>query len=138
MSQLKRILVVDDEIMTRNLLFEVLSDRGFKVTLAKDGRDCLNQMKKNRFDLLITDIHMPRLDGIEMLRRMKRDKRREKVIVISGMAGEPIDLDRKDILPIFTMLQKPFQINRFLAAVLAVLAGSDKKQKKESLKAGYH
>jgi CheY-like chemotaxis protein len=138
MSPLKKILVVDDEAMIRDLLFDLLSDRGFEVTLAKDGRESLKQMEKGRFDLLITDIQMPHLDGIEMLKRMKKDKRREKVIVISGMAGDQADLGRKDILPVFAMLQKPFRVNRFLDAVAAVFSGPLKKPKKEGYWVRYH
>jgi CheY-like chemotaxis protein len=66
MTRLKDIPVVDDEIGIRNLLFEVLSNEGFKVTPAKDGKESLGHMQKHRFDLLITDINMPRLDGIEL------------------------------------------------------------------------
>jgi CheY-like chemotaxis protein len=138
MSLLKKILVVDDEAMIRDFLFDLLSDRGFKVTLAKDGRESLKQMKKGRFDLLITDIQMPHLDGIEMLKRMKKDKRREKVIVISGMAGDQVDLGGKDILPIFAMLHKPFRVNRFLDTVAAVFKDPLKKPKKEGHWVRYH
>ena len=138
MSPLKKILVVDDEVMIRDLLFDLLSGRGFKVTLAKDGRESLKQMEKGRFDLLITDIQMPHLDGIEMLKRMKKDKRREKVIVISGMVSDQADLGCKDILPIFAMLQKPFRINRFLDTVAAVFKGPVKKLKKEGHWVRYH
>jgi DNA-binding response OmpR family regulator len=130
MSQHKRILVVDDEAMIRNLLFEVLSEQGFQVTLAKDGRDSLKQMENDRFDLLITDIHMPHLNGIEMLRQMKLDKRREKVIVISGLADDAADLEGKDIPPVFALLPKPFRIKRFLDTVAAVLASPTEKQKR--------
>ena len=57
MARLINILVTDDEEGIRNLLFDVLSNKGFRVTLAKDGQDSLNQMKRRRFDLLITDIN---------------------------------------------------------------------------------
>ena len=72
MARLKKILVVDDDADIRNHLFDVLSDEGFKVTVAKDGRESLKQMKTRRFDLLITDMHMPHMDGIELLKRMKK------------------------------------------------------------------
>ena len=84
MPRSKRIMVVDDEIGIRELLFDALSREGFAVTLAKDGKDSLRQMKNRRFDLIITDIDMPHVNGLELLRRMKRAGRKEKVIIMSG------------------------------------------------------
>ncbi len=121
MDRLKKILVVDDEVSIRSLLADVLSSFGFKVTLAEDGQDSLDQMQDRRFDLLITDINMPRLDGIQLLKRMKRAGREEKVIV---MTGNPLNqsLDGEDIPPVFTQLSKPFRIPNFLDAVTSALA----------------
>ena len=129
MTRLKKILVVDDEVGIRNILFDALSSEGFKVTVAKDGMDSLDQMQKRRFDLLITDINMPRLDGIALLRKMKEAGRKEKVII---MTGKPVDrsLLVEDIPPVFTQLEKPFQINNFLAAVTLALARPAKNDSK--------
>ena len=121
MASLKKILVVDDEAGIRRLLFDVLSNEGFKVTLAKDGKDSLAQMRNRRFDLLITDINMPRLDGIELLKRMKKAGRRERVIVMTGSLMDKTHLG-KDTPDVFTMLQKPFHMNNFLDTVTSVLS----------------
>ena len=109
MARFKKIMVVDDEPGIRNLLSDALAGEGFMVTLAKDGQDSLKQMRNRRFDLLITDINMPRLDGIGLLRKMKRAGRKEKVII---MTGEPLDhlSIEKEIPPVLTQLKKPFQI----------------------------
>lgn len=130
MSKLKKILVVDDEVGIRNLLFDVLSSRGFNVTLAKDGRDSLNHMQNRRFDLLITDINMPRIDGMELLKRMKKAGRRERVIV---MTASPVKRSSfgADIHPVFTMLQKPFQMHSFLEVVSSALTQTAKKGRKK-------
>jgi two-component system, response regulator, stage 0 sporulation protein F len=121
MGGLKKILVVDDEAGIRSLLFDLLSSEGYKVTLAKDGRESLDQMKHRRFDLLITDINMPVLNGIELLRRMKEAGRRERVIV---MTGKPVDESNlgTDLQPVFTLLQKPFQVHNLLEMVFSALA----------------
>jgi DNA-binding NtrC family response regulator len=121
MASLKKILVVDDEAGIRRLLFELLSNKGFRVTLAKDGKDSLAQMRNRRFDLLITDINMPRLDGIELLRRMKKEGRRERVIVMTGSSMNKAHFG-KDTPDVFTMLQKPFHMNNFLDTVTSVLS----------------
>ena len=128
MPRLKKIMVVDDEVGIRNLLFDVLSGQGFQVTLAKDGQDSLKVMRNRRFDLLITDINMPRLDGIGLLRKMKRAGRKEKVII---MTGESFDQSRlkSEIPPVFTQLKKPFHMNYFLEVVSSALSPQRKKRR---------
>ena len=72
-----KIMVVDDERGIRYLLEDALAGEGYDVTLAKNGRDCLRQMEEQEFDLLITDMDMPELDGMGLLRMMKRAGRAE-------------------------------------------------------------
>jgi len=125
MSPLKTILVVDDEAGIRNLLFDVLSGEGFHVSLAEDGVDSLHQMRDRRFDLIITDVRMPGLSGIELLKKMKEEGRKERVIVMTGDPLDHSDLGT-DLQPVFQLLQKPFQIHDFLDAVFSALARSSK------------
>lgn len=120
MQSLKEILVVDDEAGIRFLLADALSDVGFKVTLARDGQESLEKMENRRFDLLVTDIEMPRVDGIELLRRMKKDGRQEKVIVMTGKSGET-GLVEAEVQPVFTRLRKPFPMRMFLEVVTSAL-----------------
>ena len=120
MGSLKKIMIVDDEAGIRSLLFEVLSGKGFKVALAKDGQDSLDQMKMRHFDLLITDIDMPRLNGLELLKSMKRAGRREKVILMTGKPINRVDLGG-DMPPVFDLLQKPFPMHNFLEVVSSAL-----------------
>lgn len=125
-----KILVVDDESGIRNILYEVLTGVGYQVTVAKDGEESLVQLNGKDFDLLITDLDMPRLDGIGLLQKMKREGRKEKVIIMTG--GTPVDQDRLEgeILPVYAQLLKPFQLITFLETVASVLAR--KKQKKKA------
>ncbi|MBW1666526.1 MAG: response regulator [Deltaproteobacteria bacterium] len=120
MAGTKKILVADDEAGIRMLLYDALSGEGFKVALARDGEDSLNQMKKRRFDLLVTDINMPRVNGIELLRQMKKEGRREKIIV---MTGNSVDFSSigNEIPPVAGFLRKPFQIPMFLKVVASAL-----------------
>ncbi|MFC1824658.1 response regulator [Thermodesulfobacteriota bacterium] len=131
MVRLKKILVTDDEAGIRSLLYDVLSNEGFRVTLAKDGRESLKRMKKDRFDLLITDIHMPRLDGIELLKKMKRAGRKEKVII---MSGRPVNkaLLGNGMPPVCTLLNKPFNIDMFLEAVTLALTKPKHRMRKKA------
>jgi CheY-like chemotaxis protein len=121
MSKAEKILVVDDERGIRYLLSDVLSDAGFEVSIARDGQESLDQLKENRFDLVITDINMPRLDGIEMLKRMKLAGRKEKVII---MTANLLDLkfEEAEVPHVVKKFQKPFIIESLLDVVIAEMA----------------
>jgi two-component system sensor histidine kinase and response regulator WspE len=69
----KRVLVVDDSLTVRELERKLLASRGYDVTIAVDGMDGWNAVRGDRFDLVITDIDMPRLDGIELVALIRRD-----------------------------------------------------------------
>ncbi len=118
MAESKKILVVDDESSIRFLLSDVLSSNGYDVTEAKDGQESLEKMEQTSFDLVITDINMPRLDGIAMLNRMDEVGRREKVIL---MTANPSDQRVKClVMPrIVTRLLKPFEIENLLDLIIA-------------------
>ena len=71
----KHVLVVDDSLTVRELERKLLLSRGYQVTVAVDGMDGWNALRAERFDLLITDIDMPRMDGIELLKQVRQDPR---------------------------------------------------------------
>jgi two-component system chemotaxis response regulator CheY len=118
MGTAKKVLVVDDEKGIRFLLSEALNSQGFEVSLAKDGQESLDKLENDHFDLVVTDINMPRLDGVAMLKSMKRTGRNEKVIIITG---DPSDrrLYDTEMPNVVTRLFKPFGIANFLSAVLS-------------------
>ena len=133
MTELKKILVVDDENGIRCLLSEVLASEGFEVSMAKDGQESLDQLEKKQFDLVITDIQMPRVDGITLVKRMKEAGRREKVIVMTGSSlGR--NLCREDMPPVVTRLQKPFRMHSFLDVVTAAMANKEVRTGEEDVR----
>ncbi|MBW1801604.1 MAG: response regulator [Deltaproteobacteria bacterium] len=132
MARLINILVVDDEEGIRNLLFDVLSNEGFKVTLAKDGMDSLNHMRKRRFDLLIADVNMPRLDGIGLLKKMKKAGRKEKVILMTGNPVNKVFLN-EDTQPVITLLEKPFRIHHILNVISSALTKQNRRRDGKTL-----
>ena len=119
-----KILVVDDESSIRLLLSEVLSEKGFEVTEAKDGQESLEKMEKHNFDLVITDVNMPRLDGIAMLHRMEKAGRKEKVIIMTANPSNQMFL-HSSMNRVVTQLFKPFSIPDFLSVVIAATAGGE-------------
>lgn len=117
MGKAKKILVVDDEQGIRFLLLDVLSNEGFDVSLAKDGQESLDILEENDFDLVITDINMPGMDGISMLKTMKKAGRKEKVIL---MSASPLDesLFGHEMPVVLRQLLKPFRLDDFLGVVI--------------------
>ena len=71
--QRKRVLVVDDSLAVRELERKLLESRGYRVDVAVDGLDGWNAVRTQPFDLVITDVDMPRTDGIELVRMIRRD-----------------------------------------------------------------
>ena len=78
----KRVLVVDDSLTVRELQRKLLSNRGYEVAVAVDGMDGWNALRSEDFDLLITDIDMPRMDGIELVTLVRRDSRLQSLPVM--------------------------------------------------------
>ncbi|MBA1189659.1 hybrid sensor histidine kinase/response regulator [Pseudomonas entomophila] len=78
----KRILVVDDSLTVRELQRKLLTHRGYEVAVAVDGMDGWNALRGEAYDLLITDIDMPRMDGIELVTLVRRDQRLQSLPVM--------------------------------------------------------
>lgn len=78
----KRVLVVDDSLTVRELERKLLLGRGYEVAVAVDGMDGWNALRSEAFDLLITDIDMPRMDGIELVTLVRRDSRLQSLPVM--------------------------------------------------------
>ena len=81
-AQRKRVLVVDDSLTVRELERKLLAGRGYDVAVAVDGMDGWNALRSEHFDLLITDIDMPRMDGIELVTLVRRDNRLQSLPVM--------------------------------------------------------
>ncbi len=78
----KRVLVVDDSLTVRELERKLLLNRGFDVAVAVDGMDGWNMLRNEDFDLIVTDVDMPRMDGIELVSRIKADPRLQALPVM--------------------------------------------------------
>jgi len=79
-----KVLVVDDDRATRHVARRMLTKAGFRVSVAKDGAEALARLRTTRFDLMLLDVWMPRMDGLELLDRLKDRKRRPKVVVMTS------------------------------------------------------
>ena len=78
----KRVLIVDDSLTVREVERKILENQGYDVTVAVDGMDGWNMLQSATFDLVLSDIDMPRMNGIEMVRRIKQDARLREMSVM--------------------------------------------------------
>ena len=83
-ARTSNILVVDDDRTTRHLTRTTLSKAGYAVSVAQDGAEALTRMRAKKFDLVLLDVWMPRMDGLAVLDRMKRLKTRPRVVVMTA------------------------------------------------------
>ncbi|MEI9864180.1 MAG: response regulator [Limisphaerales bacterium] len=108
----RRVLVVDDEPLIRQLCTELLNDHGYEVEAAKNGADAWVALQMNGYDLLITDNEMPQLSGIELVKKLRAARMVVPVILVSGMM--PVEeLKQHPELHIDAALLKPFNIQDF-------------------------
>jgi len=118
-----RILVVDDDELVRLSIGTVLARAGHRVVLACDGEDALRRYRAARFDLVITDIVMPRMEGLETVRALRGAGREVKILAISGGArpGSGLYLTAARALGADGALFKPFtpaELNSAIARIL--------------------
>ncbi|MBF0183277.1 MAG: response regulator [Magnetococcales bacterium] len=119
------IVVVDDDEVIRLLLREILQKAGHQVLEAGNGQEGLLLLQKHPVDLVITDIFMPEMDGIDLLAAILRTKPDSKIIAMSGgyKAMDPhLTLRMAQSFGALEILSKPLQADRILASVSKILA----------------
>jgi signal transduction histidine kinase len=112
-----RILVVDDEADVREMLADVLMSRGHHVTLAGSGREALRSFEQGDYDLVITDLGMPDVNGWEVARAIKAMRASMPVLLLTGWA-DAVDAGTGRV---DAVIKKPFDMTKLAAAVSAAL-----------------
>jgi excisionase family DNA binding protein len=115
-----RILVVDDEAAIRDLLAKTLALAEYDVDVAPDGRSALERLRTLPYDLLITDLKMPGVDGLTVIREGRRYRPDLPVIIITGFSTEASAIEAIN-LGVSGYLIKPFRVPRVLAAAAKAL-----------------
>jgi excisionase family DNA binding protein len=115
-----RVLVVDDEATIRELLQKTLALAEYDVDLAPDGRTAVDRLRIIPYDLLITDLKMPGVDGLTVIREARRLKADIPVIIITGFSTEASAIEAVN-LGVSGYLTKPFRVPRVLAAAAKAL-----------------
>lgn len=111
-----KILIIDDERSIRNSLKEIFCDEGYDVDVAEDGLVGLEMVRKERYNVILCDIKMPGMDGIEVLDKMKSEGIDAEIIMISGHGDidTAVECMRKGA---FDYIQKPLDLNRILITI---------------------
>jgi two-component system cell cycle response regulator CpdR len=116
-----RILLAEDDDAMRGYLARALERNGYDVTTAATGREALDYVESGTFDLLLTDIVMPEMDGIELAQRAQALSHAPKVMFITGFAA--VALQANDAVPNARLLSKPFHLKDLVAQVDQMFGG---------------
>ncbi len=113
---MKRILLIDDDPDVVYLIHEALSMKKFLVNFAFDGEEGLRKCFSDYFDLVIIDMEMPKLKGLEVSKQIRNSKNHHSILI--GISGTPRKLSRKHFDAVF---HKPFRLKTFLNKVQYLL-----------------
>lgn len=112
-KRIKKILLVDDEANFSELLANLLVSDGYEVVIATDGQDALDKLEAFLPDAIISDIVMPKMDGLEMFRHVKSSSKTSSIpfLFISGYQDSQI-YEKARKIGVFGILQKPIDIDQ--------------------------
>jgi DNA-binding response OmpR family regulator len=122
-----RVLVVDDDADTCTLITDVLEEDGYMVRTCSSGEQALGIIKQERFDLILSDIRMPEITGLDLLRRIRREGSNTKVILITAYASvqTAVQALRGEA---YDYLVKPFSLNELRQQVRHALEARSSEQ----------
>jgi two-component system OmpR family response regulator len=123
MSQQPKVLVIDDEPGVRELISEALSISEITAVQAADGLEALSFLRRERFDLLILDINMPKLDGLALLEKLRTEGMSVPVLMLSARADKA-DINQGLRTGADDYLTKPFSIEELVLRVKAIMRRS--------------
>ena len=117
--------MVDDEETLRCVLKESLAGEGYNVDVANDGFQALERFKMVPYDLLITDLRMHGMDGLQLIREVKKDNLQINVIIITAYgSGETIKEAMS--LGVIELINKPFKLQEIKDGITRILCGLTK------------
>lgn len=131
------ILIIDDEAGIRTAVGDILEDEGYKSFAAGDGIAGLNLLRQEEMDLVILDVWLPRMGGIDVLKAIREEWPMLEVIIISGHASIEMAVNAVK-LGAFDFIEKPLSIDRISTAVRNALAMARLRAENKSLKQSHH
>jgi two-component system response regulator HydG len=131
MSTQPSILVVDDELLVRDLLYDFFSDQGWQISVTDSASKALGILQNKKVDLVLTDLKMPEMDGMDLTHKVKEEYPDMPVMVMTGYPSveSAIEALRAKVADYIT---KPFNINELLKAVSSHIERSDRDSRDET------
>ena len=123
LEPMRRILVVDDEENARIALSKILAHEGYDVASARNGFEALNYLRGKEVELIITDIHMPEMNGLAFLRELNRNHSTSKVIMITAY-GEVESYIEAMNLGAFEYINKPVKVDELKKIICKIFKES--------------
>jgi two-component system, chemotaxis family, chemotaxis protein CheY len=109
----RTVLVVDDSATVRKFVSVSLEMQGFSVTSACDGMDALEQLPKRKFDLIITDLNMPNMDGFELIRALRENPEyHDMPVIILSSLSDQLNKEQGANLGVSSYVVKPFSLEK--------------------------
>jgi CheY-like chemotaxis protein len=117
-----RLLIVDDNQALREITKDVMEECGFMVKTAENGLDAYAEYSAGGVDVIVSDLHMPEMDGLELLRLIKQGRPQSRVIILSGGAT-PEEREQLKAEGAFEVLSKPTDANALVDSIQRALSG---------------
>ncbi len=116
------ILIVDDERYTCEFLRELLEEEGYSVSVTQDGANAVNKIKENSFDVVLLDILMPGINGVEIIKTLKKLRSKIPVIIMTAYVGHKLVLEATE-LGVEGCLYKPIEQDEILPLLKTLVEG---------------
>ena len=127
-----KILVVEDDNQIQELIVEFLSSQDYDVDVANDGVEGYEKFKENKYDLVILDVMMPRLDGHALCKMIRNLDKEVTIIFLTALGDEESEIKGFD-LKADDYISKPFSFNILIKRVEAVLRRKQKEEKEDTI-----
>jgi CheY-like chemotaxis protein len=124
-----RILLVEDDADTRFALAMLFEMEGFDVMTAGDGEEAYNQAVSERPDLIVTDINMPKVDGLSLIKMISEDGRTASIPIVAVSAIDKQHLNQAKELGAVAVAQKPIEFDQFLSLIAKVATARSKRNR---------
>lgn len=125
MSQQPSLLVVDDELLIRDLLYDFFTGQGWSIAVAENGEKALQVMKNKPIDIVLTDVRMPEMDGMNLVSELRQHHPEIPVVIMTGFPSvdSAVGALRNRV---FDYIIKPFNINQLYKTLEAAVKETQK------------
>ena len=111
-----KVLIVDDEISIRTILGQMLKKSDFEAEVANDGVEALKKLKTSPFDIVVSDINMPNMDGVALLKKIKETYPNIPVVFITAFGKDKIIIEAMKV-GLADFIEKPFKMDAVISTI---------------------